>query len=65
VAKDRAIRTKQEGRFLKNVARVQARIQSGQLKKGVKIGEAIGRLKERHPRVARYHDLIFDEKTRQ
>jgi len=65
VEKDRAIRAKQEGRFLKDVARVQARIQNGRLKKDIKIGEAIGRLKERYPRVARYHSLTFDAKTRQ
>lgn len=65
VAKDRAIRIKQEQRFLKDVAKVQARIQNGQLKKEIKIGEAIGRLKERYPRVARYHVLTFDVKTRQ
>jgi transposase len=65
VAKDRAIRIKQEQRFLRDVAKVQARIQNGQLKKEVKIGEAIGRLKERYPRVARYHSLTFDAKTRQ
>lgn len=65
VEKDRAIRGKQEGRFLKDVARVQARIQNGRLKKEIKIGEAIGRLRERYPRVARYHSLTFDAKTRQ
>ena len=65
VEKDRAIRAKQEGRFLKDLARVQARIQNGRLKNEVKIGEAIGRLKERYPRVARYHSLTFDAKTRQ
>jgi transposase len=65
VEKDRAIRAKQEGRFLKDLARLQARIQSGRLKKEIKIGEAIGRLKERYPRVARYHSLTFDAKTRQ
>ena len=65
VAKDRAIRIKQEQRFLKDVAKVQARIQNGQLKKEIKIGEAIGRLKERYPRVARYHVLTLDVKTRQ
>ena len=42
VEKDRAIRIKQEQRFLRDVAKVQARIQNGQLKKDVKIGEAIG-----------------------
>ena len=65
VEKDRAIRAKQEGRFLKDVARLQARIENGRLKKEIKIGEAIGRLKERYPRVARYHSLTFDVKTRQ
>ena len=39
-----AIRGKQEGRFLKDLAKVQARIQNGRLKNDVKIGEAIGRL---------------------
>ncbi len=64
VEKDRAIRVKQEGRFLKDVARLQARIRNSRLKKEIKIGEAIGRLKERYPRVARYHSLTFDPKTR-
>lgn len=65
VEKDRAIRAKQEERFLKDLAKVQARIQNGRLKNDVKIGEAVGRLKERYPRVARYHSLTFDAKTRQ
>src|SRR6516165_29624 len=65
VEKDRAIRTKQEGRFLKDVARLQARITNGRLKQEIKIGEAIGRLKERYPRVARYYSLTFDAKTRE
>jgi transposase len=64
VEKDRAIRAKQEGRFLKDLAKVQARIEQGRLKKEVKIGEAIGRLKERYPRVARYYRLSFDAKAR-
>jgi transposase len=65
VEKDRAIRAKQEERFLKDAARLQARIAHGRLKKEIKIGEAIGRLKERYPRVARYYSLTFDAKTRQ
>ena len=59
VEKDRAIRTKQEGRYLKDVARLQARIGKGRLKKEVKIDEAVGRLKERYPWVARYYSLTF------
>lgn len=63
VEKDRAIRVKQEERFLRDVARLQARIDGGRLKRELKIGEAIGRLKERYPRVSRYHSLAFDAKT--
>jgi transposase len=65
VEKDRAIRAKQEERFLKDVARLQARVANGRLKKEIKIGEAIGRLKERYPRVARYYSLTFDAKAGQ
>jgi transposase len=65
VAKDRAIRVKQEERFLRDLARVQARIEKGLLKSDIKIGEAIGRLKERYPRVARYYALHFNTSTRQ
>jgi transposase len=64
VEKDRAIRAKQEGRFLRDAARLEARIEKGRLKKEIKIGEAMGRLKERYPRVARYYALSFDAKTR-
>jgi transposase len=64
VAKDRAIRVKQEERFLKDLAKVRARIENGHLKSDIKIGEAIGRLKERYPRVSRYHSLIFNTNTR-
>jgi transposase len=65
VEKDRAIRVKQEERFLRDLAKVRARIEKGQLKSDVKIGEAIGRLKERYPRVSRYHSLTFNAATRQ
>jgi transposase len=65
VAKDCAIRGKQEERFLRDLAKLQARIEKGRLKNDVKIGEAIGRLKERYPRVARYYSLSFNAKTRQ
>lgn len=65
IAKDRAIRVKQEERFLKDLAKVQARIEKGRLKSDVKIGEAIGRLKERYPRVSRYYTLNFNTNTRE
>jgi len=59
-AKDRAIREKQEGRFLKDLERLQRRIARGRLQQELKIGEAIGRLKQRYPRVARYHTIGYD-----
>jgi transposase len=59
-AKDRAIREKQEGRFLADLERLQRRIDGGRLKREIKIGEAIGRLKQRYPRVARYHTVGYD-----
>jgi transposase len=62
-AKDRAIREKQEGRFLADLERLQRRINGGRLKREIKIGEAIGRLKQRYPRVARYHTVGYDPAT--
>ena len=60
VVKDRMIREKQEGRFLVDLGKLQQRIDRGHLVKEVAVAEAIGRLKERYPRVARYHHLRFD-----
>jgi transposase len=62
--KDRAIREKQEGRFLADVGKLQERVRSGGLVKPVKIGEAIGRLKERYPRVARYYAIEYAPETK-
>ncbi len=53
--KDKAIRAKQEKRLIHDLERLQKRIETGRLKKPEKIHEAIGRLKERYPRVARYY----------
>jgi transposase len=58
-AKDRAIREKQEGRFLEDVHRLSRRITQGRLKEEQKIQQSIGRLKERYPRVARYYVLDY------
>ena len=60
--KDKAIRAKQEKRLIHDLERLQKRIETGHLKKPEKIHEAIGRLKERYPRVARYY-LIDYHKT--
>ena len=58
--KDRAIREKQEGRLLEDVGKLRRRVENGRLKKAEKIHEAIGRLKERYPRVARYYEIEYD-----
>jgi transposase len=58
--KDRAIREKQEKRLLGDLARLEKRVADGRLVKPEKIGEAIGRLKERYPRVARYYGMDYD-----
>ncbi len=62
--KDRAIREKHEVRLLRDLDKLQARIDHGRLTEILKIGEAIGRLKERYPRVARYYHIAFDPDTR-
>ena len=69
MAKDRAKdpRQSRNNDFLRDVAKVQARIQNGQLKKEIKTGEAIGRLKERYPRVKRditFADLRCEDATK-
>ena len=64
IAKDRAIRTKQEARLRADIDKLAKRIADGRLVKAAKINQAIGRLKERYPRVARYYRLSYDEPNR-
>jgi transposase len=63
--KDRAIRAKQEDRLLADLDKLKQRVSAGRLKRPEKIAEAIGRLKERYPRVARYYELSIDPDTAQ
>jgi transposase len=58
--KDRAIRKTHEQRLRKDLERLKARIEKGQLTKLEKIHQAIGRLQERYPRVARYYRIGYD-----
>jgi transposase len=58
--KDRAIRETHEQRLKKDLERLKARIEKGQLNKVEKIHQAIGRPKERYPRVARYYRVDYD-----
>jgi transposase len=60
VEKDRAIRDKHEQRLLADLRKLQARVAQGRLRDPSKIQEAIGRLKERYSRVARYYAITYD-----
>jgi transposase len=62
--KDRAIRETHEQRLLADLAKLERRIAHGRLVNPVKIGEAIGRIKERYPRVARYYVIEYDPETK-
>jgi transposase len=63
--KDRAIRQKQEQRLLKDLQRLAARTAKGRLKQRDLINQAIGRLRERYPRVARYYRIEYDPEQAQ
>ena len=63
IEKDRAIRDKHEQRLLADLRRLQARVAPGRLRDPGKVQEAIGRLKERYPRVARYYAITYDAAT--
>ena len=64
VEKDRAIRDTHEQRFLRDLTKLQTRVARGRLRAPAMIHEALGRLKERYPRVARYYALAYDDATR-
>jgi len=63
LAKDHAIRSKHEQRLLADIDKLSRRIADKRLVKPEKINQAIGRLKERYPRVARYYNLSHDPQT--
>jgi len=58
--KDRAIRETHEQRLLADLQTLAARVRTGHLREAAKVHEAIGRLKERYPRVARYYAITYD-----
>ena len=61
--KDRAIREKLEERLLRDLSKLQERVRKGRLVRATAIAEAIGRLKERYPRVARTYSIFYDEES--
>lgn len=64
IEKDKAIREKQEQRLIEDLEGLSKRVASGRLSEAKEVGEAIGRLKERYPRVARFYDISLDEKAK-
>jgi len=62
--KDRAIREAHEQKLIGDLVRLKKRIEKGYLKKTEKIHQAMGRLKERYPRVARYYRMEYDAEHR-
>jgi transposase len=62
-AKDQAIREKHEQRLLVDLRKLQHRVATGKLKDPAKVQQALGRLKERYPRVARYYAIEVDATT--
>jgi len=58
--KDRAIRELQERRLVASLEKLSRRIANKQLRQEGKVGEAMGRLKQRYPRVARYYEIVYD-----
>jgi transposase len=61
--KDRAIRAKHEERLIEDLERLRGRVDKGHLKKPEKIHQAIGRLQERYPRVARYYQIHYQAES--
>jgi transposase len=61
--KDRGIRQKQEKRLVEALEKVNQRVATGRLRTEGKVHEAIGRLRERYPRVARYYHISYDPKA--
>ena len=58
--KDRAIRETHEAKLIADLNKLQQRVAKGRLKEENKIQQAIGRLLERYPRVARYCEISYD-----
>lgn len=57
--KDRAIRQTQQRRLELELQKLQRRVKKGRLRDSAKIHQAIGRLKERYSRVARYYQISY------
>ena len=63
-AKEQAIISKKEQRFVTDLERLRASVEKGTIKKANTVYERVGRLKERYGKVTHYYDLeyVMDEK---
>ena len=59
-AKEKAITSKAEERILKDLEKLSKRIGKGRIKDRPTLDQAVGRLKERHSRVARFYKIETD-----
>ena len=61
--KEAAMLSRAETRFLAALKKLATRVKAGRLKRPAGIQQAIGRLRQRHPRAARYYDVRHDRAT--
>lgn len=61
--KDRAIRQRQENNLLKDIRKLENRIETGKIKTQEDIYQLIGRLRERYTRICRYYEIVYEPKT--
>ena len=59
--KEEAILSKSETKYLEALKKLQTSIEKGRIKDSKKIQIKIGRLKERHHRISRYYNIIFEK----
>jgi len=62
-AKEKAIISQAEKRYLKDLEKLKVRLEKGRLKAKSKVQQVLGRLLERHPRVTRYYQVSFNEEN--
>ncbi len=59
--KEKAIRSVAEQRLLADLEKFSSTIRNGKVKAHEKIQRRIGRIRQKHPRVARYYDIEFEK----
>jgi transposase len=60
VAKETAMDTLKEARFIHDLTRLQTSVAKGNVILEMKVGERVGRLKERYPSIAGHYEIAFE-----